>query len=140
MLVLSRHKGERIRVGTDIIVELVELRGDKARIGIAAPAHVPVDREEVFESKVTDGLKTISADSTFSRLSALLEQHKHYTLGDGYTIGKTDDGWITYRNNWATDWVDSGHDPRAQTHHPTALAAAAHVEKLKADDLLGVKP
>lgn len=47
MLVLSRHVDERIFIGDDIIITVVAIRGDKVRIGVDAPAHMPVHREEV---------------------------------------------------------------------------------------------
>jgi len=50
MLVLSREPGERIMIaGGEIIVEIVEVRGDKVRVGITAPRDIPVHREEVHE-------------------------------------------------------------------------------------------
>jgi len=54
MLVLSRKKNERIMIGDDIILMVVEIRGDKIKIGIEAPASVAVDREEVREAKLRD--------------------------------------------------------------------------------------
>ena len=54
MLVLSRKKNERIMIGDDIILMIVEIRGDKIKIGIEAPASVAVDREEVREAKLRD--------------------------------------------------------------------------------------
>lgn len=53
MLVLSRKKGERILIGENIVVQVVEIRGDKVRLGFEAPG-LPVDREEVRESKERD--------------------------------------------------------------------------------------
>ena len=50
MLVLSRHKGEEIVISDDIKIVVVEIRGDKVRLGIEAPANVPVHRREVFEA------------------------------------------------------------------------------------------
>lgn len=48
MLVLSRHKNERILIGDDIVVTVVEVRdGDKVRLGIDAPKDVKIVREEV---------------------------------------------------------------------------------------------
>jgi carbon storage regulator len=47
MLVLTRKAGERIVIGENIVVTIVESRGDRVRIGIEAPQHVPVHREEV---------------------------------------------------------------------------------------------
>jgi len=50
MLVLSRLKGEKIMIGDDVILQVVEIRGDKVRIGIEAPKEVPVHRQEVFDA------------------------------------------------------------------------------------------
>lgn len=47
MLVLSRKKNERIIIAHDIEITVVEIRGDKVRLGIEAPKHIPVHREEV---------------------------------------------------------------------------------------------
>lgn len=52
MLVLSRHRDESIQIGDDIIVTIVDIRGDKVRIGVEAPANVPVHRREVYEAIV----------------------------------------------------------------------------------------
>ncbi len=52
MLVLSRKKGERIIAGIDgeIEITVVEIRGDKVRIGVVAPKEIPVHREEVYHA------------------------------------------------------------------------------------------
>lgn len=50
MLILSRKEDESIRIGEEITIRVVDIRGDKVRIGIEAPEHVPVHREEVFEA------------------------------------------------------------------------------------------
>jgi carbon storage regulator len=50
MLVLSRKKNESIVINNDVIVTVVEIRGDKVRLGIVAPKDVPVHREEVYEA------------------------------------------------------------------------------------------
>ena len=47
MLVLSRRESERIRLGDDIVVTVVRVSGDKVRLGIQAPPHVLVLREEL---------------------------------------------------------------------------------------------
>lgn len=47
MLVLSRKKNEEIVVGPDVTVTVLEIRGDKVRLGINAPPEVPVHRREV---------------------------------------------------------------------------------------------
>ena len=50
MLVLSRKKNEQIVIGDGIVITIVEVRGDKVRLGIEAPAHIPVHRREVYEA------------------------------------------------------------------------------------------
>ena len=50
MLVLSRHRDESIMINDDIMVTVIEIRGDKVRLGIDAPPHVPVHRREVYEA------------------------------------------------------------------------------------------
>ena len=50
MLVLSRKKNESIVINNDITVTVVEIRGDKVRLGIVAPKDVAVHREEVYEA------------------------------------------------------------------------------------------
>lgn len=50
MLVLSRKKNESIVVNNDVVITVVEIRGDKVRLGIVAPKDVPVHREEVYEA------------------------------------------------------------------------------------------
>lgn len=47
MLVLSRKRNEAICIGDDITLVVVEIRGDKVRLGIEAPKDVPVHRDEV---------------------------------------------------------------------------------------------
>ena len=48
MLVLSRRPGESIVIGNQVVVTIVEVRGDQIRIGIDAPRDIQVHREEVF--------------------------------------------------------------------------------------------
>ena len=50
MLVLSRQRDESIMIGDDIEITVVDIRGEKVRLGINAPAHVPVHRKEVYEA------------------------------------------------------------------------------------------
>ena len=51
MLVLTRKVGETIVIGTTVRLTVVRIVGDKVRLGIAAPADVPVDRQEVHALK-----------------------------------------------------------------------------------------
>lgn len=50
MLVLSRKRDESIVIGDGIVVTIVDIRGDKVRLGIQAPPNVPVHRQEVLEA------------------------------------------------------------------------------------------
>ncbi len=50
MLVLSRKKNESIVIDDRIVITVVEIRGDKVRLGIQAPRDVPVHRQEVYDS------------------------------------------------------------------------------------------
>ncbi len=47
MLVLSRGRGEEIVIGDDISIVIVDVRGDRVRVGVNAPAEIPVHRREV---------------------------------------------------------------------------------------------
>lgn len=50
MLVLSRQRDESIIIGDNIVITVVDIRGDKVRLGIDAPKEVPVHRQEVYDA------------------------------------------------------------------------------------------
>jgi len=50
MLVLSRQRDQTIMIGDDIEITVVDIRGDKVRLGINAPGEVPVHRKEVYDA------------------------------------------------------------------------------------------
>jgi len=50
MLVLSRQRDETIMIGDDIEITIVDIRGDKVRLGISSPPHIAVHRKEVYEA------------------------------------------------------------------------------------------
>ncbi len=50
MLVLSRQRDESIMIGDDVEITIVDVRGEKVRLGINAPPHIPVHRKEVYEA------------------------------------------------------------------------------------------
>lgn len=50
MLILSRKRDESIVIGDDIVITVVDIRGDKVRLGIEAPRDTPVHRQEVYEA------------------------------------------------------------------------------------------
>ena len=55
MLVLSRYRDESIYIGDDVVITVVDIRGDRVRIGVQAPPDVPVHRQEVYEAIKRDG-------------------------------------------------------------------------------------
>lgn len=50
MLVVSRTKGESITIGENIVITIIEIRGDKVRLGIEVPREVSVHRHEVYQA------------------------------------------------------------------------------------------
>ena len=50
MLVLSRQRDETIMIGDEVEITVVDIRGDKVRVGITAPRHVQVHRKEVYDA------------------------------------------------------------------------------------------
>ncbi len=71
MLVLSRKKNESIVINDDITIVVVEIRGDKVRLGVEAPKEVPVHRREVFDAirrnEAAAGRDSDKADAAKSR-------------------------------------------------------------------------
>ena len=57
MLVLSRQRDESIMIGDNIVVTIVDIRGDKVRLGIEAPTEIPVHRQEVYEAIQRENLR-----------------------------------------------------------------------------------
>jgi carbon storage regulator len=60
MLVLSRKKNESIIINDNVVVTVIDVRGDKVRIGIEAPRDVSVHRQEVLDSILNEKLKFAS--------------------------------------------------------------------------------
>jgi len=50
MLVLSRQRDESIMIGDDVEIIIVDVRGDKVRLGITAPRSIPVHRREIYDA------------------------------------------------------------------------------------------
>ena len=55
MLVLSRQRDESIMIGDKVVITIVDIRGDKVRLGIQAPGEIPVHRQEVYEAIKREG-------------------------------------------------------------------------------------
>ena len=82
MLVLSRKKGETIRIGDDIEITIVATANDQVKIGIQAPKNVEILRQEVFEEiQAENKAATASVDNLLSNiknLSNLKNNHKKH--------------------------------------------------------------
>ena len=63
MLILTRKKDEGIRIGEDIRIVLVQVKGGQVRIGIECPSHVRVLREELYEAVRQENLNALSVDA-----------------------------------------------------------------------------
>jgi carbon storage regulator len=78
VLVLTRKRGESILIGDDIVITLVELRGDAVRIGIDAPGGVRIQREEIVaavgEANVEAAKAPAEAEQTLAALPAARRQ------------------------------------------------------------------
>lgn len=63
MLVLTRRPGESIVIGEEIVVTVLEVRGESVRLGITAPREIPVHREEVFAQIKAENIAAAGARS-----------------------------------------------------------------------------
>lgn len=64
MLVLSRKKNESIVIHENIVITVVEVRGDKVRLGIEAPREVPIHRSEVYEAIQSERASATNEDAS----------------------------------------------------------------------------
>jgi carbon storage regulator len=67
MLILTRRIGETIRIGDDVSVTVLDIRGSQIRLGIQAPMSVSVHREEIFERLVEEGKVVTAAPKVIIR-------------------------------------------------------------------------
>ena len=67
MLVLSRHRDESIIIADNIVVTVVDIRGDKVRLGIDAPSEVPIHRQEVFDAIMRENQQANQVDPKAAR-------------------------------------------------------------------------
>ncbi|MBI2824254.1 MAG: carbon storage regulator CsrA [Planctomycetia bacterium] len=67
MLVLSRQRDESIMIGDNIVITVVDIRGDKVRLGISAPTEIPVHRQEVYEAIQRENLRASQLDPKDTR-------------------------------------------------------------------------
>ncbi len=67
MLVLSRQRDESIMIGDNIVITVVDIRGDKVRLGIDAPTEIPVHRQEVYEAIQRENMRASQLDPSDTR-------------------------------------------------------------------------
>ena len=76
MLVLSRTRDETIMIGDDIEITIVDIRGDKVRLGINAPSSVPVHRKEVYDAIKRENAQAAHMDP--GEVAAVMETPKRH--------------------------------------------------------------
>lgn len=75
MLVLTRRSDEAIRLGDDIVIRIVEIKGSQVRIGIEAPRGVRIYREELYQKIKDENLQSISTDErVFGKLREVFKK------------------------------------------------------------------
>lgn len=72
MLMITRRPGERILIGQDVTIEIVEIAGSTVRVGITAPRELPIYREELWESVKRENEAAAGADP--QRLDVLAKE------------------------------------------------------------------
>lgn len=103
MLVLSRHRDEKINIGDDVEIIVVDIRGDKVRLGINAPSDLPVHRHEVYASILEKEGGTVSVglsdrSTTLGHLEGLANRLKSKLASESKELNwlvKTIDLWLT---------------------------------------------
>ena len=63
MLILSRRPNESLRIAGNVVITVVGFSGNQIRLGITAPPHVSIDREEVHQRKLAERLVNISPET-----------------------------------------------------------------------------
>ena len=77
MLILTRKAGETIRIGSEIKVQVLEIKGNQIRIGIEAPRNIAVHRQEVYEQIQQENLDAAkSAPQNLSGLTKIWQTQK----------------------------------------------------------------
>lgn len=75
MLVLTRRAGESVVIGDEVVVTVIEVRGEVVRLGIDAPRHVKVHREEIYRAvSEANAAAAAASDADVSQLAAALQR------------------------------------------------------------------
>jgi len=133
MLVLSRQKGQKVMIGKEIELTIVDVRGEKVRLGILAPADVPVHRKEIFDAiaaenqsaagmapaEVAGACPPFPRPAEASAEDALFLQSALEQARQGLTEGGLPIGSVLVRNGQI---LAAGHNRRVQHDDPMAHA------------------
>ena len=77
MLVLTRKVGEKIQIGDDITILIMEVKGKQVRLGIEAPTDVKVHREEIYQKIQEENIKASNVElSEFNKLTELIDKKR----------------------------------------------------------------
>ncbi|MBR56526.1 MAG: carbon storage regulator [Myxococcales bacterium] len=76
MLLLSRKPGQGIRIGSDIIITVKEVRGRQVRLGIEAPGEVPVYREEIYRAIQEANRDAVARDDSMQSIYDIFKNPK----------------------------------------------------------------
>jgi len=114
MLVLARQRDEAVIIGGDIEVTVVDIRGDKVRLGITAPKHIAVHRKEIYDMIKKESAAAAHAATADPFLQAAIEEAMLGLKEGGLPIGSVlvRDGKVVAR----------GHNRRVQHGDPMAHA------------------
>lgn len=74
MLILSRKINEKIMIGEDISLTIIEIRGDQVKVGVEAPKHVKVFRQEVYEAIQNENRAAATSNADLGKLSGIIIQ------------------------------------------------------------------
>ena len=78
MLVLSRQRDESIMIGDDVEIVIVDVRGDKVRLGITAPKQIPVHRREIYDAIQREKAQKAEGETPASNSDAATAEAKEH--------------------------------------------------------------
>ena len=116
MLVLARQKDQSIVIGDDVVITIVDIRGDKVRLGINAPREVSVHRKEIYDLVREKASQPTPApdEATLGFMRAAVEEAQAGLHEGGLPIGS-----VLVRNGQV---IARGHNRRVQNGNPMAHA------------------
>lgn len=75
MLILTRKLGERITIGDHIVITLLDIKGTQVKVGIEAPKHIEIHRQEIYERIREENLRSSDVRNTDLTEAASLVRH-----------------------------------------------------------------